>query len=111
MPRPTGSLGSPQRPTRGLIGSDTIALIRATCHNRDVADLSALRELYAWMREERILYARSGDLELRLEALPPPATPIPEPTAEDVQREAYRDLLYSADEGAIEAILSMTGKA
>jgi hypothetical protein len=68
-----------------------------------VADLAALRELYAWMREEKILYARCGDLELRLEPAPPPlVSSVPVATSpdtesdEDPERRSLETLLYSS---------------
>lgn len=77
-----------------------------------VADLQSLKELYAWMREERILYARSGELELRLETLPPPVVSVSESANPiDEQKEALKDLLWSGDDGVVDAILSMTGAA
>lgn len=64
-------------------------------------DLAKLRELYAWMREEKILYARCGELELRLEPAPAPrasladvSDPSPE-SDEDAARRALAELLYS----------------
>jgi hypothetical protein len=63
-----------------------------------VADLPALRELYAWMRTEGILYARAGELELRLEVQPAPrVAPVEAPSEpdDDVERD-LEDLLFSS---------------
>lgn len=82
-----------------------------------MADLTALRELYAWMREERVEYARCGDLELKL--APPQLQVVPvggvnnvDPDASD--REALETLLYSSgvDAGALfDAIKAAEAKA
>lgn len=63
-----------------------------------VANLGALRELCAWMREERVLYARCGELELRLEAVPAPPVPaadLPDGD-EDDERRSLETLLHSS---------------
>ena len=65
-------------------------------------DLDKLRELCAWMRQERILYARCGELELRLDPSPPLAavavdpSPAQAPDGDDVTRQALEDLLHSS---------------
>lgn len=81
-----------------------------------MADLAALRELYAWMREENIPYARCGDLELRLG--PPPAPPISPPTDlgedDDPERRSLEALLYSTGaevEPFLEVMRGQRGKA
>jgi hypothetical protein len=66
-----------------------------------VADLAALRELYAFMREANVLYARCGDLELRLGPLSaPPVSPSPDLTdfgdGDDPERRSMEALLYSS---------------
>jgi hypothetical protein len=51
------------------------------------------------MRSEGVLYARCGELELRLEAKAPPQTvdvAPPESTDEDDARRSIEDLLYSS---------------
>jgi len=51
------------------------------------------------MRKEGILYARCGDLELRLEPVapaPPVVTPEIPLSAEDAERRSLEDLLYSS---------------
>jgi hypothetical protein len=63
-----------------------------------VADLAALRELYAWMRQERISYARAGELELRIELPPPqvvPGVPTPSDPVDD-ERRSLETLLHSS---------------
>jgi hypothetical protein len=86
---------------------------RARGYDDRVADLASLRELHVWMRAEGILYARCGDLELRLEpAQPAPsATPEPEPlTDEQRERRDLEDLLHSSGVPA-DAILRLTKRA
>lgn len=64
-----------------------------------MADLASLRELYAWMRKANVLYARCGDLELRLESSPaPPAVHAPTDMGEedDPERRSLETLLYSS---------------
>lgn len=51
------------------------------------------------MREERILYARSGELELRLESLPPQSTSVGDTPSVDHgedERRSLETLLHSA---------------
>jgi hypothetical protein len=65
-----------------------------------VADLGALRDLCAWMRAERVTYARCGELELRLDPLPLPVvvdsseSPPAEPDDDD-ERRSLETLLHS----------------
>ncbi len=64
-----------------------------------MADLSALRELYAWMVEARVSYAKHGELELRLESLPASRAETSEPqqpSDDEVARSNLDDLLYSS---------------
>lgn len=65
-----------------------------------MADLDALRGLYAWMREENILYARCGELELRIEPAPPALRSVvdlsPTPDADADAQRALEDLLHSS---------------
>ena len=75
--------------------------LRQLCHCGtvpSVAGLDALRELYAWMRQERISYARAGELELRIE-LPPsqvvPSVPDHSDPVDD-ERRSLETLLHSS---------------
>jgi len=61
-----------------------------------VADLDALRELHRWMREENILYARTGTLELRLEPKPPAPAKVIDEQPVDPERSALEELLHSS---------------
>lgn len=60
----------------------------------------ALRELYAWMRDANVLYARCGELELRLEPQPlAPRVVTPDPPGDDEaedERRSLETLLYSS---------------
>lgn len=87
--------------------------IRARGYDHRVADLASLQELHAWMRAEGILYARCGDLELRLEPIrpAPPAATEPDPlTDEQRERRDLEDLLHSSGVPA-DAILRLTKRA
>lgn len=73
-----------------------------------VAQLDDLKALYAWMRSEGCLYARCGDIELRLL---PEAKPVgdvaPTPlTPEEIERQHYEELLFSGDD-VVDAILDV----
>ena len=71
-------------------------IVRATLH--PVADVGALRELHAFMREVGATYARAGELELRLEPLPPRVVvsdPSPSTEPDDEERRSLEALLYS----------------
>lgn len=70
-----------------------------------MADLGELRELYEWMRERNVLYARSGELELRLGPSPLPVqdravhTSPPDansPVDDDEERHSLETLLHSS---------------
>ncbi|GAC1529082.1 MAG: hypothetical protein NVS2B6_17140 [Thermoleophilaceae bacterium] len=63
-----------------------------------MADLAALRELYAWMREEQILYARCGELELRLSPPAPASAPLVEQPLDEREerRRSIEALLWSS---------------
>lgn len=76
-----------------------------------MADLSALKELCQWMREEKILYARCGDLELRLSPAPVSPSLVDDPSPlVDEERETLSELLWSSC-GDVDAILNLTRKA
>jgi hypothetical protein len=77
-----------------------------------VADLESLRELHAWMRNEGILYARCGDLELRLEPARPALSHEPEPQLSEAEREKrdLQDLLHSSGVPA-EVVLQLMQRA
>lgn len=48
------------------------------------------------MREENILYARTGALELRLEPRPPAPARVVDEAPEDPERRALEELLHSS---------------
>jgi len=79
-----------------------------------VADLAALRELYAWMREANVLYARCGDLELRLELPAPPAVRVEASSSfdesDDPERRSLETLLYSTGAEVDEFLKVMRGQ-
>lgn len=65
-----------------------------------MADLAALKELYAWMRDANVPYAKCGELELRLGSPAPSAVVAPVAPADDEPDDAERRdlemLLYSS---------------
>lgn len=73
-----------------------------------MATLAALRELHAFMLESRVLYARCGDLELRLEALPPLSADVEaQPFDEgDDERRSLEAVLHSSGVDAEPFILA-----
>jgi hypothetical protein len=59
------------------------------------------------MVEARVLYARSGELELRLESLPPPASFVSEqPKDEDADERHFLETLLHSSGGDAEAFLA-----
>lgn len=64
-----------------------------------MADVGALRDLYAFMSEVGATYARVGDVELRLESPPPRAfvgQDAPPPDPDEDERRSLETLLHSA---------------
>lgn len=78
-----------------------------------VADLSQLRELAKWMREEGVLYARCGELELRLgPAIAPPVVEDPvSPEDPDADERSTLEALLHSSGVDVEAFMTASRRA